>query len=219
MLLIAACPGGNVSNYAVHLSKSNAALSVMLTSITTLSAIVITPLAFMFWSSLLPTTSELAKSVQVEPIEMFRVILLLIFLPLSIGMFLRKYQPNFVTKIDKSVRILSMIIFIGFVIGAMANNFDNIVQHLSKVFWIVLLHNSLAFLLGYTFARLNRLKKYDARAISIETGIQNSGLALILIFNFYDGIGGMAVIAACWGIWHLISGFCIAMWWAKRPLA
>lgn len=215
MLLIAACPGGNVSNYAVHLSKSNAALSVLLTSITTLSSIIITPLAFMFWTNLLPQTADLAKSIQVEPVQMIKIIILLIFIPLAVGILMRRHLPEFVEKISKPVRILSMTIFLGFVVVAMASNFDNIIQHLSKIFWIVIVHNALAFMLGYFFAKFSGLSEYDARAISIETGIQNSGLALILIFNFFDGLGGMAMIAAWWGIWHLISGFCIAMWWSR----
>ena len=87
------------------------------------------------------------------------------------------------------------------------------------VFLIVLVHNSLGYIMGYGFARLNRLPKRDAQAISIETGIQNSGLALILIFNFFDGVGGMAIIAAWWGIWHLISGFGLASWWSRQQKA
>ena len=70
--------------------------------------------------------------------------------------------------------------------------------------------------MGYYFARLNQLPIRDAQAISIETGIQNSGLALILIFNFFDGLGGMALIAAWWGIWHLLSGFSLAFWWNSQ---
>jgi len=215
MLLVAACPGGNVSNYAVHLSGANSALSVMLTSITTLSSIIITPLLFLLLSSLLPLTAEMSQSISVDPFQMFKVIITLIFIPLLIGMYLRSRHNDFVEKIGKGVRALSMIIFVGFVIAAIIVNWDNIVQHLGKVFLIVIVHNAIALTTGYSFAKLNKLSTYNSRAIAIETGIQNSGLALILIFNFFDGLGGMAMIAAWWGIWHLISGFCIAMWWSR----
>jgi BASS family bile acid:Na+ symporter len=107
------------------------------------------------------------------------------------------------------------------VIFAVAGNYENIVNYLSLVFFLVIIHNSLAYLMGYGIARTAKLSKKDARAISIETGIQNTGLGLILIFNFFDGLGGMALVAAWWGIWHLISGFFLASLWngsfSRRP--
>ncbi|MFT5386205.1 MAG: BASS family bile acid:Na+ symporter, partial [Saprospiraceae bacterium] len=88
MVLIASCPGGNVSNFMVHLSKANAALSVMLTSISTISAIILTPIAFSFWSKFIPGTEALRESVYVDPIKMIITISQLIFIPLLIGMFI-----------------------------------------------------------------------------------------------------------------------------------
>ena len=107
----------------------------------------------------------------------------------------------------------------GFEVGELQSargNWDNIVRYLYMVFFLVLIHNALALLMGYQFARLRRLPRHDARAISLETGIQNSGLGLILIFNFFGGLGGMAMIAAWWGVWHLISAFALATLWSAR---
>ena len=118
-------------------------------------------------------------------------------------------------KIKRPIRILSLLIFFSFVIFALIGNYQNIIDYVGKVFWIVLVHNSLGFILGYSWSKLFKAQERDARAISIETGIQNSGLGLILIFNFFDGIGGMAMITAWWGIWHIIAGFCLAMWWSR----
>ncbi len=216
MILIGVCPGGNVSNFMVHLAKANAALSVMLTSISTLAAVVITPLAFAFWSGFVPDTESLREAIKVDPQQMIRTIIQLIFVPLAIGMAINHYLPVLTRKIERPVRILSIIIFFSFVVFASLGNWDNIANYLHIVFWIVLVHNSLGLAMGYGFASLNKLPQSDVRAISIETGIQNSGLGLILIFNFFDGIGGMAMIAAWWGIWHLISGFCLAMWWSRN---
>ncbi len=216
MILIGVCPGGNVSNFAVHLAKANAALSVMLTSISTLAAVVITPLAFTFWSGFVPDTESLREVIKVDPQQMVMTIIQLVFVPLIIGMAINHYFPALTRKIERPVRILSIVIFFSFVIFAAKSNWDNIVNYLHIVFWIVLVHNSLGLSMGYGFARVNKLPQSDVRAISIETGIQNSGLALILIFNFFDGIGGMAMIAAWWGIWHLISGFTLAMWWSRN---
>ena len=215
MILIGVCPGGNVSNFAVHLSGANAALSVSLTSIVTLGAIVITPLAFYFWSGFVPGIDVLPQNLSVNPIDMFKTVFVLILVPLSIGVYINMQHENFANKIKRPIRILSILIFLSFVVFASLGNWDNIMAHIGKVFLIVLVHNSLALMMGYGVARLARLPAYDARAISIETGIQNSGLALILIFNFFDGLGGLAMIAAWWGIWHLISAFALASWWGR----
>ena len=215
MILVSSCPGGNVSNFAVHLAKANAALSVMLTSITTLGAIFITPISFALLSGLIPNLANVQQDIYVDPIDMIKTIALLIFVPLALGMYMNHRFPTFTERIKKPVRILSLIIFFSFVIFAVAGNYDNIVAYLSLVFFLVIIHNSLAYLMGYSIARFAKLPKRDARAISIETGIQNTGLGLILIFNFFDGLGGMALVAAWWGIWHLISGFCLAMIWSR----
>jgi len=216
MILIGVCPGGNVSNFMVHLAKANAALSVMLTSISTLAAVVVTPLAFTFWSDFIPGTEHLKEVIYVDPQKMVITIIQLVFVPLVIGMAVNHYFPNLTKKIERPVRILSIVIFFSFVLFAAIGNWDNIANYLHIVFWIVLVHNTLGLTLGYSVARLSKLPQNDRRAISIETGIQNSGLGLILIFNFFDGIGGMAMIAAWWGIWHLISGFFLAMWWNRH---
>ena len=95
----------------------------------------------------------------------------------------------------------------------MAGNLENLRLYLYIVFLLVFVHNSLALIVGYFWAKgVAKLQCIDARTISIETGIQNSGLALILIFNFFDGNGGMALIAAWWSIWHLISALTMAWW-------
>ncbi len=216
MVLVGVCPGGNTSNFMVHLARANAALSVMMTSIVTLGASVITPFAFWFWSGFVPGLDELKQDISVPFADMVWTIFTLIVIPLSIGMWLNHRLPRLTAKISKPVRWFSLLIFFSFVFFAILGNYENIVSYLGIVFWIVIIHNGLALAMGYAFARLNGLPNYDARAISIETGIQNTGLALILIFNFFGGLGGMALIAAWWGIWHLISGFGLAMYWKGR---
>lgn len=215
MVLIASCPGGNVSNFMVHLSKANAALSVMLTSISTILSVVLTPIAFTFWSTFIPKTEILRENIFVDPLDMIFTIIQLIFIPLLIGMYVNQRFNLIAEKIKNPVKQLSILLFFGFVFFALMGNYQNIVDHVSKVFWIVLVHNGLSFALGFWWSRLFRLPLKDVRAISIETGIQNSGLGLILVFNFFDGIGGMAMITAWWGIWHLISGFLLASIWSR----
>ncbi|MFK7935958.1 MAG: bile acid:sodium symporter family protein [Saprospiraceae bacterium] len=215
MVMISCCPGGSTSNFMVHLAKANAALSVLLTSITTLAAIVILPLAFSAWSYLIPADGS-GINLEVDPIGMVKTIIQLVFIPVGIGMYINHRFPNFTKKIERPVRLISIFIFFCFVVFAVAGNYENILSFIHLVFLIVLVHNGLAFIMGYYFARWNRLSIHDSRAISIETGIQNTGLGLILAFNFFDGLGGMTLIIAWWGVWHLISGFLLATYWSKN---
>lgn len=218
MILIAACPGGNVSNYAVHLAKGNSALSVLMTSISTIAAVLITPLYFAFFSQFVPNAEALQQTIHVDPSNIISTIFQLIVIPLSLGMLLNHYSPRITSKIQGAVQNLSMLIFFGIVIAVVFGNLENIAKYLKDVIFIVILQNVLAILIGYQWAKLMGLPQRDRRAVAIETGIQNSGLALILIFNFFDGLGGMALVAACWGMWHLIAGFSLAMWWGRRGI-
>jgi len=217
MILVAACPGGNVSNYAVHLAGANSALSISLTTVTTLFAAIITPVSFELFSQWIPGGRGLREVIALEFGSMLQIFFTLILLPLALGMSLNRWLPKLTLKLRKPVRWLSMAIFIGFVIVALFANGEVISEYLGLVFTLVLVHNALALTTGYTMANLAGLSLPDTRAVAIETGIQNSGLGLILIFNFFDGLGGMAMIAAWWGVWHLISAFTVAVWWRSRP--
>ena len=216
MILIAVCPGGSTSNFMVHLAKGNSALSVMLTSITTIGAIVITPLAFTFWASWVPGVQSLMSSIAVNPQEMILLIIQLILVPVALGMFINHRFPKTTRIIERPISWLSMLIFLGFVFFAVAGNYDNIKNYLHMVFLIVLLHNGLSLAMGYLFARSFKLPVKDCKSISIETGIQNSGLGLALVFNFFNGLGGMAMILAWWGVWHLVTGFGLAFYWRLK---
>jgi len=202
----------------VHLAKANAALSVLLTSISTLAAIIITPLYFSQLGPLVPDSDAVRQTIHVEAVAMVVTILKLIVVPLLIGMLMNHYLPELTSKIKSIVKIFSLLIFGGIVFIGVLSNVDNIINYIHEIFLIVFIHNALALILGYYFSRLNKLSIKNSRTISIETGIQNTGLALILIFNFFNGLGGMALVAAWWGIWHLFSGFIISTWWSRRPL-
>lgn len=219
MLLVAACPGGNVSNYAVHLSKANAPLSVLLTTFSTLAAAFTTPFVFKQGQNVLSSLTHSQAAFSIDFFSMFLSIVQLILVPLILGMLLRQWQPSFTAKIIPTVKRVSLVIFIAFILFAVAGNLENIRQHLHRVFLIVMIHNGLALALGYYFPKWMGRSTLDARTISIETGIQNSGLALILIFNFFNGNGGMALIAAWWSVWHLVSSFVLALYWKKHPVA
>ena len=215
MMLVAACPGGNISNFLTHLSKGNTALSVSLTAVGTVLAIVMTPFNLELWAGLYPPTALLLKEVQLDALDLFKAILLLAGLPLTIGMIFAHHMPVLAAKVSRGVKPMSILIFLAFVIIAFANNIDHFLNYIHLVLIIVFIHNAAALFTGYWAARLSGLSKEDQKTIAIETGIQNSGLGLLLIFSFFNGLGGMAIVAAWWGIWHIISGLIIATYWSR----
>ena len=218
MFMVAACPGGNVSNFITHMAKGNSALSVSLTAIATLLAVFMTPLNLQFWGSLYPPTASILLEVDISPLEMIKLVSLLLGVPLLLGMWINYLRPKFAVKIAKVLKVVSLLFFISLIFLALYNNRDIFMDYIFYVFWIVVIHNLLAFTTGYSFARLLGLSQKDTRSITIETGIQNSGLGLLLIFTFFEGLGGMALLTAFWGIWHLVSGLLLVSFWGYRPI-
>lgn len=216
MILVAACPGGNISNFMSHLSKGNTALSVGLTSVSTMLSLIMTPLNFQFYGSLLPQTELLLADIHLSFWEVSQTVLTIIFIPLLLGILSRRYFPKVSKALSPYFKIGSIVIFIGFVLIAFSKNWQLFVDYIEYVAFLVFAHNALALLTGYSLASLARIPARDRRTLTIETGIQNSGLGLVLIFAFFEGMGGMALVAAWWGIWHIISGLGIAFWWSKR---
>jgi BASS family bile acid:Na+ symporter len=223
MILVASCPGGNISNFMSTHANGNAALSVSLTAIATLSAIVLTPLNFSFWGGLYSNKNPLLVPIEIDPLQMFQTVLLLLGLPIILGMLFNTKFPELTQRIKKPIKILSIIIFLAYVVIAFAGNLDHFLKYIKYVFLLVLIHNFLALSTGFTLGSLFKVGRQNRRTISIETGIQNSGLALVLIFNpkiFPPelGTGGMAIIAAWWGVWHILSGLVVSSVWSVRKL-
>ncbi|MBO0590065.1 bile acid:sodium symporter family protein [Cellulophaga sp. E16_2] len=218
MFMVAACPGGNISNFIAHLAKGNSALSVSLTAIATLLAVLMTPLNLEFWSSLYDPTALLLKDVSIAPRAMMKLVFLLLGVPLVLGMIVNYFKPKIAKRIAKVLKIVSLLFFIILIFLALYKNRIIFLDYIFYVFWIVVLHNLIAFITGFSIAKLFRLSVENTRTITIETGIQNSGLGLLLIFTFFDGLGGMALLAAFWGIWHLISGLILAGFWHSKKI-
>ncbi len=229
MILVASCPGGNISNFMSSLSGGNAALSVGMTAIATMGAIILTPLNFALYGGLFieiyqaGEVSTLLRPLKIDPVEMFRTVLILLGIPLVAGMVFNKRFPSFTGRIMKPMQVLSVILFIAMVVVMFRNNYDYFLKYIKFIFIIVFIHNAIAFLTGYSLSSVTRRPRADRRAITIETGIQNSGLGLVLIFNpriFPEDleVGGMAFIAAWWGIWHILSGLTLAGLLSRVPL-
>ncbi len=218
MILVASCPGGSFSNIMTWLARGHLATSVSMTGISTLAALIMTPLNFSFYASLDPATSAILATIAVEPGDVMELILLVLVVPLFAGMACGHYFPAVARTLDTPFRWLSMLLFFAFVAIAFSANGDLFLQYARFFIGLVILHNAIALLIGYLSARLVSLSPEQTRAVTLEVGIQNSGLGLIIVFNFFPSLGGMMIITAFWGVWHLVSGLTLAMWWSNRPL-
>jgi BASS family bile acid:Na+ symporter len=216
LILIGACPGGNVSNYMSKLAKANPALSVSLTAFATLLSIVLTPLNFELYASMYEPTNQILKTVQLDPFALFKIVGLILGLPLISGMIIKYHFPIWAKKISRVLKPLSFIFFIILLAIAFNKNWEIFTKHIHYVLLLVVAHNLLAYLLGYQTAAIFKLDFIDRKTLAIETGIQNAGLGLLLIFGFFKGLGGMMLLAAFWGVWDIFSGLVLAYYWGRK---
>ncbi len=215
MMMIAACPGGNISNFFSKMANGNAALSVSLTAFATLICIIMTPFNLQFYGGLYEPTNAILKTVELDPFSLFKLVLLILGVPLILGMLTNIYFEETAKKIEKKLKPFSMIIFLALIVIAVYDNLDIFLNYIHLVAGLVIFHNIGAYFIGFYTAKTFGLEKRDRKTISMETGIQNGGLGLLLIFQFFDGLGGMALLAAFWSIWDIFSGLVLAAFWTK----
>lgn len=216
MILVAACPGGNLSNLMTYLARGNTAVSISMTAISSSAAVIMTPFNVAFWGSLNPKTAPILRAVSLDPSDVFKTVFLILGIPLVVGVLVSSHWPNIVEKIRQPFKMLSVLVFLSVVLLALVANGAIFFKALGMIMGIVFLHNATALSTGYFSAKIARLPIADVRAVTIEVGIQNVALGLILIFNFFDGLGGMAITAGWWGIWHIIVGLTLAAFWSRR---
>ncbi len=216
MLMIAACPGGNVSNFFSKMAGGNAALSVSLTAFATAVCIFMTPFNLQFWGSLYPPTNAILETVSLDWLSLLELVSLILGVPLLLGMLIKHHHSKIAHKIEKILKPLSMLVFIALIGIAFSQNLEVFADHIHHVIFLVIFHNIFAFILGFYTAKSFGLNYQDTKTIAMETGIQNGGLGLLLIFGFFDGLGGMALLAAFWGIWDVFSGIALASYWGKK---
>ncbi len=216
MMLVASCPGGTLSNFLTHLAQGNTALSVSLSAVSTLAAVVMTPFNLALWAGLYPPTAQILRQVALDPAQLAATVGLILGLPIVLGMTVAARKPELAERLRGPLKKLSLLIFAGVVLGALAANLDHFQRWIGAVAGLVLIHNATALGIGYCSSWLAGLNERDRRAVSLEIGIQNSALGLILIFDYFNGLGGMALVAAWWGIWHILAGLSLGWWWSKR---
>ena len=226
MLLVAACPGGNISNFITSFSRGNIELSVSLTAFNTAACIVTTPLNFSFWGNLYLDFAEkrmILPELDIPFWEIFKTIVILLGVPLVLGCLCAQYLPKLANALKKPMQYLSIAFFIVMVVLTFGNNIDAFMKCIRYIFLIVMVHNLLALGIGFSMGTICKTPYKDRRTLTIETGIQNSGLGLVLLFNpaifnpeVWANNGGMVVITAWWGVWHIISGLTLAYLWRAR---
>ncbi|WP_291844161.1 bile acid:sodium symporter family protein [Maricaulis sp.] len=210
MLIVASCPGGNVSNVLTRAAGGNTAYSVTLTSISSVSAAVMTPLSILFWSGLYAPASALVTSLEIDPLPFFAQTAVLLAFPLVLGMVIRAWRPAFAKQAAAVLGPIGLA-FIGLlVLVGIVQNLSIFIATGALIIPIVILHNSAAFGLGWLAGRGMGMEAARARALTFEVGIQNAGLGLVILLSQFDGVGGAAAIIGTWSIWHLIGGSLLA---------
>lgn len=215
LILVACCPPGNVSNILTHRSGGDVALSVSMTAVGNVLAIVLMPLNVAFWGGLHPTGKKVLEDIDLSALDMLVEVGLVIGLPFIAGIAIVRLWPRIAAVGHRVIGPLSYVALAAIIVVGVANNWDVFVDYIGVVLLAVFLHDALALLLGYGIGRATRLPDASVRAMTFEVGIRNAGLGLLLVFTYFDGLGGMALVAAWWGIWDIIAGLTVAVLWRR----
>ncbi|WP_421705477.1 bile acid:sodium symporter family protein [Alloalcanivorax xenomutans] len=215
MILVASCPGGTFSNIMTWLARANVAVSVSMTAVSSLAATILTPLNFAFYGWLNPHTRDLVTEIALNPWNIRMLVVLVLAVPLLLGMLTGRHFPRFAVRAQKPMRVFTLLVLLAFVGLAFAKNLDVFLQNAHRIVALVIGQNALALALGACAGMMMRLDRADRRAVTLEVGIQNSGLGLAILFTFFPQAAGMILIAGFWGVWHLVSGLILALIWSR----
>jgi len=213
MILVACCPGGNVSNTFVLLSRGNTALSVSLTATSSLLAAFVTPLSVVFWCQLYPPTARLLNDINFDVLRFLLQTTALLFIPLALGMLTGNKLEHLAQRIQKPLVFISSSILLGIIIISNIHYIDAFIDAGIVLLVMLIIHNALAFLLGNGLARLVKTDLSKRIAMTYEIGIQNSGLAIVILLTQLGGLGGAAIVVGFWGTWHIIAGIILMLWY------
>lgn len=216
LLLVGCCPGGTFSNIMTYLARGNAALSVSMTAVSSSVAAFATPANFLLYASLNPETAGLVTAIDVGVAGIVSFVVGVLIVPLILGLLVRYRWPELAAKFEAPFRSFSLVLLLSFTVIALGSHWGQFAAGVTGYALLVILHNLVALSMGYGMATLARLDVAERRAVTLETGIQNSGLGLGIIFSFFPDYGEMAIIAGAWSIWHLTSGLALSSWWARR---
>lgn len=207
VILVGAAPGGTASNVMVYLSRGDTALSVAMTSVSTLLAPLLTPLLVLGLAG---------RFLPVDAGDLFVSIVQIVVAPILLGLLLRRFVPG----VERMLEVLPLVSVVGItavVLAVVAASAETIYSVGLLVVIAVVVHNLLGFAGGYGIARLFGMDDAGKRAISIEVGMQNSGLASALATVHFNPVA--ALPGAIFSVWHNVSGSLLATYWARKPAA
>lgn len=221
MILVASCPGGTYSNVVTWLGKGSVGVSVTMTAISSVAATVMTPLNFALWGGINPRTRQILTEIAVSPLEVLALIIVVLAIPITAGMTVGHRFPDFARRAEPRARLLTLGLFLLVVALAFAKNMALFLDTVGTLVPIVVLHNAGALAIGFLTGILLGLSVPDRRAVTLEVGIQNSGLGLALAFTFMPHLGDAILVTALWGVWHLVAGLTLALVWSRlrEPVA
>jgi BASS family bile acid:Na+ symporter len=201
VVLVGTCPGGTSSNVITYLSKGDTALSVGMTSINTLLAPFLTPLL---------TYLYLRTSVNVDVRSMFVSIIQVVIVPIGLGLLINKLFGNYTRRISDALPLVSVTAICLIVAAVVSHNSEKILSTGLVIFAVVILHNLLGYLCGYLIGILFKMDLPRKKAVAIEIGMQNSGLATSLAGTAFPDLAMATVPGAIFSVWHNISGAVLA---------
>lgn len=216
MILVAACPGGSLSNVITHLGRGNTALSVSISAVASLMALVLTPFNFTWMVSTNPATAGWLRELAIDPSGIWWSLLALLALPMTLGLLVGHRWPALTERIRKPLGTFSLVALLAFIAVGLVRERHLLGAQIAPQFIVVVLHNAAGLLLGWLCALAFRVSVADRRAVMIEGGMQNSGLALGIIAVQFNADLGMVIVASLWGIWHIVSGLTLAFFWRRQ---
>jgi bile acid:Na+ symporter, BASS family len=216
MILVAACPGGSLSNVITHFGRGNTALSVSISAVASVMALVLTPFNFTWMVATNPATAGWLRQLAIDPSGIWWSLLALLALPMALGLSVAYRFPALTAKIRKPLGNFSLLALLAFIALGLVRERQLLNAQIVPQLVIVILHNAGGLLLGWLCALAFRVAEADRRAIMIEGGMQNSGLALGIIAVQFNADLGMVILASLWGIWHIVSGLTLAVVWRRR---
>jgi len=216
MILVAACPGGSLSNVITHFGRGNTALSVSVSAAASVIALAATPFNFSWMVATNPATAGYLRRLAIDPSGMWVSLVLLLALPMALGLAVSNRWPALTARIRKRLARSSMIALVAIVVAGLVRERQLLTVDLLPILGIVVLQNSAGLLFGYLTGVAMKVSERDRRAVMIEGGMQNSALALGIIVLQFNRDVGMLVVAGLWGLWHIVSGLSCALYWRRK---
>ncbi len=216
MILVACCPGGSLSNVVTHFGRGNTALSVSISAVAALMALLLTPLNFTWMVSTNPATAGWLRTLDIDASAIWWSLLALLALPMVLGLAVTRRMPVLAERIRKPLASFSLLALLAFIVLGLVKERHLLTAQLLPQLMVVVLHNAAGLGLGWLAASAFRVAEPDRRAITIEGGMQNSGLALGIIAVQFNADLGMVIIASLWGMWHIVSGMTLATLWRRK---